>query len=251
MPFLLRILLMWPETWRPFWRYVCWRHPIDVKASVCQWNTYRSRLLIVSYRLLSLIIQEAPYKAFRFETPAVSPNTVSSTQFEFVLVDDMNLFYFAATPRPVYFEEHLSSPSCKNEEHDLPAGCVFTNLGGDATLVAPLDWSPPSSEIYSRCYGHVANFFRGAPEQQVLEIWKMLGNILRDELLTPSKAGASDIPLWFSTAGTGVPYLHFRLDSRPKYYHYDPFKNFHRLWKSPTRLRSGRMTTRGPFLKIL
>eukprot|EP00531_Pseudo-nitzschia_arenysensis_P021094 CAMPEP_0116120784 /NCGR_PEP_ID=MMETSP0329-20121206/3356_1 /TAXON_ID=697910 /ORGANISM="Pseudo-nitzschia arenysensis, Strain B593" /LENGTH=147 /DNA_ID=CAMNT_0003614569 /DNA_START=777 /DNA_END=1220 /DNA_ORIENTATION=+ len=138
----------------------------------------------------------------------------------------MNLFYFAATPRPVYFEEHLSSPSCKDGEDNLPAGCVFTNLGGDATLVAPLDWSPESSEMYSRCYGHVANFFRGAPEQQVLDMWKMLGNVLHDELLTPLMVGAKDVPVWFSTAGTGVPYLHFRLDSRPKYYHYDPFKKF-------------------------
>ena len=31
-------------------------------------------------------------------------------------------------------------------------------------------------------------------------------------------------PIWFSTSGSGVAWLHFRLDSRPKYYTYKPFK---------------------------
>ena len=145
----------------------------------------------------------------------MSPNTVSSTPFEFVLVDDLNLYLFAATPRPVYFEEHLSK--CNDG-----AGCVFDNLGGDATLVAPRDWSLASSETYSRCYGHVANFVRGAPEQQILDMWKILGRVLQEKLVSNN----NDKPLWFSTAGDGVPYLHFRLDSRPKYYHYEPFKKF-------------------------
>ena len=159
----------------------------------------------------------------------MSQKSVSTTQFEFALVDDLNLYYFAATPRPVYFAEHLSSPSCIDDEESPPAGCIFTNLGGDATLVAPRDWSPESSPtIYSSCYGHLANFVRGAPEQQVLNMWKTLGKLLKEKLvLTPSNNEASNNkPLWFSTAGAGVPYLHFRLDSRPKYYHYDPFKKF-------------------------
>jgi len=166
-------------------------------------------------RNMVTILKEAPYKGYRFETQGVSPNTVSSTPFEFVLVDDLNLYLFAATPRPVYFEEHLSK--CNDG-----AGCVFDNLGGDATLVAPRDWSLASSETYSRCYGHVANFVRGAPEQQILDMWKILGRVLQEKLVSNN----NDKPLWFSTAGDGVPYLHFRLDSRPKYYHYEPFKKF-------------------------
>lgn len=157
----------------------------------------------------------------------MSPQTVSTTGFEFVLVDDPNLYYFAVTPRPVYFEEHLSSPSCNVDEEGPAAGCVFENLGGDATLVAPRDWSPKSSpRKYSLCYGHVANFVRGAPEKQVLNLWKLIGNLLKERLLASSTTENSNKPLWFSTAGAGVPYLHFRLDSRPKYYHYDPFKKF-------------------------
>jgi len=173
------------------------------------------------------ILKDAPFKAYRFETPGVSPETVSTKNFEFAVVDDLNLYYFAATPRPVYFEEHLSSPSCDGPNDGPSAGCVFQNLGGDATLVAPRDWSPKASPgMYSSCYGHLANFVRGAPELQVLNMWKILGKLLTEKLLTPSTTEISKKPLWFSTAGTGVPYLHFRLDNRPKYYHYDPFKEF-------------------------
>ena len=35
-----------------------------------------------------------------------------------------------------------------------------------------------------------------------------------------------DSPLWLSTCGTGVYWLHVRLDSRPKYYSYQEYKRF-------------------------
>jgi hypothetical protein len=183
-----------------------------------------------------MLSQEAPYEAYRFETPGVSPETVSGTRFEFVLVEDAYLAGFSATPDPNTFADYLSSPSCESDNertntntHNPPAGCVFTNLGGDATLVAPRDWSPESSpSMYSSCYGHIANFMRRGPEQQVLQMWNTLGKTLGEKLLmssTPSSVETSK-PLWFSTAGDGVAYLHFRLDSRPKYYHYGAFRKF-------------------------
>jgi hypothetical protein len=33
-------------------------------------------------------------------------------------------------------------------------------------------------------------------------------------------------PVWLSTAGAGVAWLHIRLDDRPKYYGYTPFRAF-------------------------
>ena len=162
----------------------------------------------------------------------MSPETVSKTRFEFVLVDNPSLGRFASTPDPSFFAEYLSSPACnsKGQQEHPPAGCIFANLSGDATLVSPNDWSPASSPSkYSSCYGHLANFIRGAPQQQVLEMWKTLGNLLQEKLLQPSSTAttsSSSAPLWFSTAGEGVPYLHFRLCSRPKYYHYASFTKF-------------------------
>ena len=33
------------------------------------------------------------------------------------------------------------------------------------------------------------------------------------------------VPVWVSTAGAGVSWLHVRLDDRPKYYGYQPYRN--------------------------
>jgi hypothetical protein len=177
-------------------------------------------------RQMTDILKNAPYEAFRFETPGVSPNALSLMSFEFVLVKDSTLVRFGSTPDKDTFAEFLTSPSCN--DGSKPAGCVFTNLGGDATLVAPRDWSPESSpSLYSSSYGHLANFVRGAPEEQVLKMWQTVGNVLKekylDHKLSSSEANTSK---WFSTAGDGVAWLHFRLDSRPKYYHYLPYRDF-------------------------
>jgi NADH:ubiquinone oxidoreductase subunit len=34
-------------------------------------------------------------------------------------------------------------------------------------------------------------------------------------------------PVWLSTAGMGVAWLHVRLDDRPKYYGYSPYRDRH------------------------
>ena len=36
----------------------------------------------------------------------------------------------------------------------------------------------------------------------------------------------NDVPVWTSTSGLGVYWLHVRLDSRPKYYQHQPFKKW-------------------------
>lgn len=42
----------------------------------------------------------------------------------------------------------------------------------------------------------------------------------------PGALGPTDYPIWLSTSGLGVYWLHMRLDRRPKYYTYEPFKEF-------------------------
>jgi len=119
--------------------------------------------------------------------------------FEFALVNDDYLANFAKYPDKRYFAEHLECIS----SGDNPAGCVFSNLGGDAILVAPRDWSPESSPtMYENVYGHLGNFVRGAPETQVAGLWEIVGVTLKEKLL-PSTKATSAKPIWFSTAGTG------------------------------------------------
>ena len=87
---------------------------------------------------------------------------------------------------------------------------MFENLGKDAILVVP---SPLGSEP---AYSHLAAFIRYAPENQRHLLWRIVGQTVQNEI--------SARPLWVSTAGGGVDWLHVRLDSRPKYYGYAPYK---------------------------
>lgn len=102
-----------------------------------------------------------------------------------------------------------------------PAGVItFPNLGRDAILIVPTPLG--TTEAISRTYGHLANFIREAPQWQIAATWRLVAEqyLQRMKVLQEHDNNES---VWLSTAGNGVPWLHFRLDSRPKYYHYKPF----------------------------
>jgi len=165
-------------------------------------------------RQLCQIIRESPFKAVFFETRGVtvSGNSNSSRQknFEFVLVEAPRLFQFAKKHASSdAFSEYLDG--CHGE------ACQFQNLGGDALLVAPKQHPSISAQVY----GHLAAFLRGAPEEQVLAVWKMALQTYHTILQSSDRRE----PLWFSTSGMGVAWLHFRFDSEPKYYTYGPFSS--------------------------
>jgi hypothetical protein len=58
---------------------------------------------------------------------------------------------------------------------------------------------------------------RGAPESQKHALWALVGKMMEQRM------GSS--PVWLSTAGAGVPWLHVRLDERPKYYGFGPYRD--------------------------
>src|SRR5262245_12227670 len=91
----------------------------------------------------------APYAAFRWETPPVTTATVTRP-FEFVLLDSPGL---GRCPEPEAFAEYFRGAP---EAHVV----MFSNLGGDATLVVPGPAATPFA------YGHLAAFVREAPEWQ-------------------------------------------------------------------------------------
>lgn len=87
---------------------------------------------------------------------------------------------------------------------------AFENLGGDAFLVAPTPRAAPD------VYPHMAAFSRMAPLGQRHAFWQAVGRAMSEHL--------ADRPLWLSTSGLGVAWLHARLDTRPKYYTFDPYR---------------------------
>lgn len=140
-----------------------------------------------------------PYAAFRWETPPVTAATVTRP-FEFVLLDSPGL---ARQSDPGAFAEQFQ---------DSPNADVvtFSNLGGDATLVVPCPRADPSA------YSHLAAFVREAPEAQRDAFWEAVGRAVARRV--------GDRPVWLSTSGAGVPWLHVRLDDRPKYYSHVPYR---------------------------
>lgn len=144
------------------------------------------------------LLADCPYSAFRWETPAVTAATLTRP-FEFVLLDSPTL---ARRPDPNAFASHFT---------DTETGVVtFPNISGDALMVVPC----PVAE--SAAYGHLAAFVRHAPEQQRHALWQAVGAAMT------RRVGAK--PVWLSTAGAGVSWLHVRLDNRPKYYGHPAYR---------------------------
>ena len=105
---------------------------------------------------------------------------------------------------------------------------TFPNLGGDAHLVVPCP--PENSQStsnqpynYQNVYGHLASFMKYNQNlDQIHNFWVQVAKTFDEQI---QKRG-EDSPLWLSTCGTGVYWLHVRLDSRPKYYSYQEYKRF-------------------------
>ena len=144
-------------------------------------------------------LADAPFKAYKWETPPVTAGTLDRP-FEFVLLDAPAL---DRPPDATAFADQFRGGG----DGELVAS--FPNLGGDAVLVVPR----PAGSLSA--YAHLAAFLRSAPERQAHELWRVLG------AATEARLGTE--PLWVSTAGMGVPWLHVRLDSRPKYYGFRPY----------------------------
>merc|ERR1719282_1845060 len=97
-------------------------------------------------RLLSTVLQKAPFEAFFWECAPVSRS--GNENFEFVIMDAPALRLLHADPRP--FSEHLDILSGQ------PVARAFPNLGGDALLVAPAN-----ATNWPADYTHLAAFLRG------------------------------------------------------------------------------------------
>lgn len=145
------------------------------------------------------LLADSPFSAFRWETPPITTAT-ANRPFEFVLLDSPEL---ATKPDAKAFAKHFSTATAD--------GVIeFPNLGKDAILVVPRPHGPHSA------YGHLAAFIRQAPEPQRHALWELVSLAMQRRLGTK--------PVWLSTAGAGVSWLHVRLDDRPKYYGYVPYR---------------------------
>jgi hypothetical protein len=143
-------------------------------------------------------LAQTTYTAFRWETPAVTTETLAKP-FEFAILDCPSL---ARRPDREAFAEHFT--------RGANGVAVFANLGGDAILIVPCPLAAADA-----C-GHLATFVRLAPQSQRDALWQAVGTAMARRI------GVK--PVWLSTAGAGVAWLHVRLDDRPKYYGFAPYR---------------------------
>lgn len=175
--------------------------PISVKDAM--------NLMYGSAVFRNLLIKElssVPFNAYFFETPPTNKNNFERDPFHFVLVNSRD--FGDRHSDPAAFQEHFK-PNCIT--------ATFQNMGRDATLIAPC---LPLKESDTSHYTHLASFVRHADSNQVHELWRNVASAMVSRV---HKQGEQRT--WLSTSGLGVSWLHVRLDSRPKYYTYQPYKS--------------------------
>lgn len=145
------------------------------------------------------LLAAAPYTAFRWETPPICASTVDRP-FEFVLLDSPRL------ERAADFGA-FEAPFAGDPQASVLA---FRNLSGDAELIVP------GPRAAATAYCHFAAFIRHAPVDQQHALWQLTAQVVGRQL--------GRAPLWLSTAGAGVPWLHVRVDTSPKYYGYAAYR---------------------------
>jgi hypothetical protein len=151
------------------------------------------------------IVHSPHQPALYWETPPLSAS-LQYRPFEFVTLPARHLDRTPADGTP--FAEHFRDAA--------PCGtATFTNLGGDSTLVAPCP--PQAGNLYTPSHAHLGAFTRLATPAQRDALWRAVGSAAQS-------AAKREAPTWISTEGSGVAWLHVRLDSRPKYYHYARYR---------------------------
>lgn len=146
--------------------------------------------------------------------------------FEFVILDSPSLAKkWQDGADPTAFAEHFAAAADDND--DSMHAVWFDNLGHDALLVCPRPLSTLDAVRSPITYAHVMPFVKHAPPALVSALWRAVGRQYR-------QAWQQHQAVWLSTSGEGVAWLHFRLDTQPKYIQYAAFANAERVKATTT-----------------
>ena len=151
---------------------------------------------------MSWLLASSEHRAACWETPPITTSRLTRS-FEFVLLDAP---YLETAPEPEVFGPYFAT--------EPPGTLVLTvpNLGRTAQLVVPRAVVAPEG------YTHLLAFLRHAPAAQIHALWQQVAETVKQAI--------SDEPLWTSTAGGGVSWLHVRIERVPKYYRHRPYARF-------------------------
>lgn len=164
--------------------------------------------------------QRSKVGAIFFECIPVNTETYSIRPFEFILLPAPTLArrYVDSTP----FQDQFSRLIPPLSENPVIS---FENLGKDATLVVP---GPPKGLRTDLQYcTHLASFLASAEIEHRSALWRKLGCVFH-QLMSQLEESNDARPIWLSTSGLGVSWLHIRIDKiQAKYYNHHPYKSFH------------------------
>ena len=137
--------------------------------------------------------------AIRWEMPAYSEK-LTGNPAEFTVIP------CASLERPSDFTSFVGQFTDRSDTVR-----AFANLRGDATMIVPRRLRSGDH------FAHLLGFLRTATAIQIDSLWQLVAAIALDR--------AADRTVWLSTAGMGVPWLHVRVDDRPKYYAHAPYRD--------------------------
>lgn len=160
------------------------------------------------------LLRDAPFPAVFFECIPVTRATLGTLPFEFVLVEAGELEKVKQADLSAFADYFTPS--------EADSVVSFLNLGRDAWLVVPCILA--GKEKSPNDYAHLTTFVRSSviSDRQKLNLFQRLGEVALATLNAPDRPPGEK--LWMSTSGLGIYWLHLRLDKRPKYYNYLPYK---------------------------
>jgi hypothetical protein len=146
------------------------------------------------------LFKQSGYRGYAWETPPISKASINR-KFEFVILNQPRS---SGRPDREQYDEHYDTKNA-------PDGIVcFPNWDGDALLIVPSPFRKDAD------YSGMAEFFRDAPISQQRGLWR--------ELARHAKSRLCDRPMRLSVAGSGIRWLHLRIDSEWKYHKHEAYK---------------------------
>lgn len=151
-----------------------------------------------------LCLQKIPFTTFYFECRPIS-GLYSNLNFEFVIIKTK----LSPIADHKLFKQHLE----KSKNRVIS----FYNLSHDSILIAP-----NVSKKHYHSNSSIAPFIR---QNEFIEVILAIFNKIAREILKIMHNHPNQI-VWLNTHGHGVPWLHFRIDTKPKYITYKPYMKF-------------------------
>ena len=152
------------------------------------------------------LLQPTGYTDYLWEVIGTDQARWKQQPFECVLI---KLPYRSAldyTP----FLEHL-----KPAVADQKVVIAFPSLSGDSLVVpVPSDLNNPAFPKY----GHLADFIKHAPLKAKHELLRLMAHEFEHVCQSSAR------PMYLSTNGLAVAWLHVRIEHTPKYYNHQPYK---------------------------